>query len=88
MPIEYPDGVLSSHKHCRAKAGLFDAVSLGCVASDGEVEVERRHLEFPKVDSPKSASLVINPAVDRNAALIYEVIGDRDQAMNPVEPGL
>lgn len=38
-------------------------------------------MEFRKVDSLEPLSLVINPAVDPNIALIYEVIGDQDQAM-------
>lgn len=24
MPVQYPDGIMKSHIHCREKAGLFD----------------------------------------------------------------
>lgn len=29
MPLQYPDGILTEHKHCRAEAGLFDVSHMG-----------------------------------------------------------
>lgn len=31
MPVQYPLGVMNEHKHCRAKAGLFDVSHMGQV---------------------------------------------------------
>ena len=35
MPVQYPMGVMGEHKHCRAKAGLFDVSHMGQVWVDG-----------------------------------------------------
>ncbi len=29
LPIQYPDGIMTEHKHCRASAGLFDVSHMG-----------------------------------------------------------
>ena len=29
MPVQYPDGILKEHLHCRAAAGLFDVSHMG-----------------------------------------------------------
>jgi hypothetical protein len=50
-------------------------------SDDDDGKANEGILEFRKVESLEPLSLVINPAVDPNIALIYEVIGDRDQAM-------
>lgn len=31
MPVQFPDGVLKEHLHCRAAAGLFDVSHMGQV---------------------------------------------------------
>ena len=35
MPVQYKDGVLKEHLHCRAKAGLFDVSHMGQVIIRG-----------------------------------------------------
>lgn len=35
MPVQYSDGVLAEHRHCRAAAGLFDVSHMGQVAAMG-----------------------------------------------------
>lgn len=35
MPVQYPEGVLSEHRHTRAKAGLFDVSHMGQVEIRG-----------------------------------------------------
>ncbi len=29
MPVHYPDGIIAEHRHCRARAGLFDVSHMG-----------------------------------------------------------
>ena len=36
MPIQYPDGVMTEHKWCRDKAGIFDVSHMGQVTLSGE----------------------------------------------------
>lgn len=36
MPVQYPMGVMGEHKHCRAKAALFDVSHMGQVILKGE----------------------------------------------------
>jgi aminomethyltransferase len=31
MPVQYPDGIMAEHQHCRAQAGLFDVSHMGQV---------------------------------------------------------
>jgi aminomethyltransferase len=35
MPVQYPDGILKEHLHCRASAGLFDVSHMGQARIDG-----------------------------------------------------
>lgn len=35
MPVQYPDGILKEHLHCRAAAGLFDVSHMGQARIDG-----------------------------------------------------
>lgn len=35
MPVQYPDGILKEHLHCRAAAGLFDVSHMGQAVIDG-----------------------------------------------------
>ncbi len=36
MPVQYPDGILKEHLHCRAAAGLFDVSHMGQARIDGD----------------------------------------------------
>ncbi|MBG6162910.1 aminomethyltransferase [Labrenzia sp. EL_195] len=36
MPVQYPLGIMGEHKHCRAKAALFDVSHMGQVILKGE----------------------------------------------------
>lgn len=48
MPVQYPMGVMSEHKHCRASAGLFDVSHMGqafIIAEDGTYETAAKFLE-------------------------------------------
>ena len=48
MPVQYPAGILSEHKHTRAAAGLFDVSHMGQLAlrpKSGKVEDAARALE-------------------------------------------
>jgi len=36
MPVQYPLGIMGEHKHCRAKAALFDVSHMGQVLLHGE----------------------------------------------------
>jgi aminomethyltransferase len=36
MPVQYPLGIMGEHKHCRAKAGLFDVSHMGQAAYEGD----------------------------------------------------
>jgi hypothetical protein len=66
-------GCRSGYKLAINKTGLCDAASLGYVASDDDDgKANEGILEFRKVESLEPLSLVINPAVDANIALIYE----------------
>jgi len=40
MPIQYPNGVLTEHKHVREKAGIFDVSHMGQLSFDG-VDVQK-----------------------------------------------
>jgi len=35
MPVQYPQGILGEHQHCRAQAGLFDVSHMGQVRLSG-----------------------------------------------------
>ena len=35
MPVQYPQGVIKEHQHCRARAGLFDVSHMGQVKLSG-----------------------------------------------------
>jgi aminomethyltransferase len=35
MPVQYPDGIMAEHQHCRAQAGLFDVSHMGQVRLTG-----------------------------------------------------
>jgi aminomethyltransferase len=39
MPVQYPDGILKEHLHCRASAGLFDVSHMGQARIDGAAAV-------------------------------------------------
>ncbi len=39
MPVQYPDGILKEHLHCRAAAGLFDVSHMGQARIDGAAAV-------------------------------------------------
>ncbi|MFM2129432.1 MAG: glycine cleavage system protein [Pseudomonadota bacterium] len=39
MPVQYPDGILREHLHCRAAAGLFDVSHMGQARIDGKAAV-------------------------------------------------
>ena len=48
MPLQYPDGILKEHLHCRAQAALFDVSHMGQVRlwpRDGDVASAARALE-------------------------------------------
>ncbi|MFC4352219.1 glycine cleavage system aminomethyltransferase GcvT [Fodinicurvata halophila] len=36
MPVQYPDGIMSEHLHCRSAAGLFDVSHMGQVRVKGK----------------------------------------------------
>ncbi|TNE38510.1 MAG: glycine cleavage system aminomethyltransferase GcvT [Alphaproteobacteria bacterium] len=36
MPVQYPDGIMKEHLHCRAAVGLFDVSHMGQVVISGE----------------------------------------------------
>lgn len=36
MPVQYPEGILAEHQHCRRAAGLFDVSHMGQVTVAGE----------------------------------------------------
>ncbi len=40
MPVQYPEGVLKEHLHCRAAAGLFDVSHMGQVILRGDGRAE------------------------------------------------
>jgi aminomethyltransferase len=48
MPLQYPDGILKEHQHCRARAGLFDVSHMGQIRlwpRGGELATAARALE-------------------------------------------
>ena len=36
MPVQYADGIMQEHLHCRDNAGLFDVSHMGQVVVSGE----------------------------------------------------
>lgn len=40
MPVQYPDGILKEHLHCRASAGLFDVSHMGQCRIDGAAAID------------------------------------------------
>ena len=44
MPVQYKDGVLKEHLHCRKKAGLFDVSHMGQVIIKGQSLADIAHI--------------------------------------------
>ena len=40
MPVQYPDGVLKEHLHCRESVGLFDVSHMGQLRIEGKDALE------------------------------------------------
>lgn len=40
MPVQYPDGVLKEHLHCRTNASLFDVSHMGQLKIRGKHAVD------------------------------------------------
>ena len=36
MPVQYPDGIMKEHAHCRTHAGIFDVSHMGQVSIKGK----------------------------------------------------
>lgn len=47
MPVQYPMGIMGEHKHCRAKAALFDVSHMGQVLLKGEGAAEKLEALVP-----------------------------------------
>ena len=58
MPVNYPDGIIAEHKHCRASAALFDVSHMGQLKLLGEgAALALETLVQPRSSSPQPSPI-------------------------------
>ena len=75
MPVNYPGGILSEHRHTREGAGLFDVSHMGQIEVRGEDIAARLETELP-VDLAG-----LPPGRQKYALLLNDDGGIRDDLM-------
>ena len=78
MPVHYPDGIIAEHRHCRARAGLFDVSHMGqafLLARDGGDPAEALERLCP------GAIATLAPGRMRYTLLLNDAGGIRDDLM-------
>jgi aminomethyltransferase len=75
MPVQYPDGILQGHLHCRTKASLFDVSHMGQIKVEGKDRVKF----VERLTVADVAGLPLNTAVyslftNKNGGIIDDTI--------------
>ena len=80
MPVQYPAGILTEHRHCRSEAGLFDVSHMGQIrltAKDGRYESAARALQA----LTPGDFVGLAPMRQRYSVFLNETGGIRDDLM-------
>ncbi len=75
MPVSYPAGIMTEHRHCRDQAGLFDVSHMGQIDVHGHDIASHLETELP-VDL-----IGLLPGRQKYALLLNEAGGIRDDLM-------